>query len=92
MEITIEDVKLAVKVIREFLKLSREAERTLMLLGRRYSRTGGFRPPSFEDVFQMVMAEQMRRRGEIPLEEIEEELTPEELERFRKIAQKVKEK
>lgn len=91
MSITIEDVKLAIKVIREFLKTQREAERVLIQLNRYMNRGGGLRYPfRMEDIMSMLMRQQLEQRQIITEEEIEEELTEEDLEKLREIAKKVR--
>ena len=91
MNITIEDVKLAIKIIREFLKTQREAERVLLQLSRYTSRGGGFRyPMRMEDIMGMLIRQQL---GQTQIEEpidTEEELTEEDLAKLKEIAKKVR--
>jgi len=91
MNITIEDVKLAIKIIREFLKTQREAERVLIQLSRYTSRGGSLRYPfRMEDIMGMLLRQQL---GQTQIEETidtEEELTEEDLAKLKEIAKKVR--
>ena len=94
MEITLRDVEIAIKVLNEFYKKSREAERVLRRLGisRRSSSIGGL---SFERIYQMAVEQAMARKGLTVSQEVleqETELTEEELKRLREIADKIKNK
>jgi len=91
MSITIEDVKLAIKVIREFLKTQREAERILIQLSRYTSRGRGLSYPfRMEDIMGMLIRQQLAQTETIETTEIEEELTEEDLQRLKEIAKKVR--
>jgi len=91
MSITIEDVKLAIKIIREFLKTQREAERVLIQLSRYTSRGRGISYPfRMEDIMGMLIRQQLSQTQIEETTEIEEELTEEDIKRLREIAKKVR--
>jgi len=93
MSITIDDVKLAIKIIREFLKTQREAERILIQLSRYTSRGRGLSYPfRMEDIMGMLIRQQLSQTETIETSEIEEELTEEDIQKLREIAKKVKSK
>jgi len=92
MNITLEDVEIAIKILNEFMKKQREAERVLRRLGisQRGRGLGGL---SFESIYQMALQQAMAKKSLATLpesEEVEEELTEEELERIRAIKDKLK--
>ena len=91
MEITLEDVKTAIKILEEFLKEQRRAERILIRLGR-HLRVSGGAMPDLATIYQMALQQTLARKG-IKAETSEEEedtLTEEELKRLREIAKKIK--
>ena len=90
VEITFEDVEIALKILREFQRKAREVERTLRRFG--ISRTSYRVPRSMEDFMKLVLQTYQQKQEHIKEEEEEkeEELTEEELERLRKIAERVK--
>jgi len=91
MSITLEDVEIAIKVLNAFIKRQREAVSTLRRLGVTTGRGGafGFR---MEDFVSMAMQQAMAQKGVGQPSTIEPapEPTPEELERMRAIAKKLK--
>jgi hypothetical protein len=92
VEITLEDVYLAIRILNEFQKASLEAQRVLRRLGIRQSGQT-FSPFSYQDIMRTLMESSLK--GKIPQGEEEEETKPlsqEELEKFREIAKKIKEK
>ena len=91
-DITLEDVQLAVKILRTYLRLVREAEAALRELGRYHAR--GYRRP--EDIITEAIL-----TGGVPAlktasaeHEHEEavEITPEDKQRLQEIKRKVREK
>ena len=81
VNITIEDVKIALKVINEFLNQVDEFERLASRLRRYTGRTS-----EKEMILKMFMQSMGVKKPETVEEETE--LTPEELERLKKIAEK----
>jgi len=94
IEITLDDVEAAVKVINLFLRRQREAERALSRLSRWGTRGHGGYPFDFRSIISAVTEEVLARRGITPEGKpaIEEVPTPEELERLRKIGRKLKQR
>jgi len=82
--ITIEDVILAVKVIKKFMLAQTEVQKIL----RQIAPTR-YEDPKMELVREMLLAQRGARHGEEE-EDIEEELSPEELERLKKVAKSIK--
>ena len=91
-DITLEDVQLAVKIIRTYLRLVREAESALRELGRYHAR--GYRRP--EDIITeaILTGGVPGVRAAAPRAEAEEgyEITPEDKQRLESIKQKIREK
>ena len=93
VEITFEDVEIALKILREFQRKAREVNRVLRKFG--VGRHSYRVPRSMEDFMNLVMQTyypklQRVREEESKEEEREEELTEEELKRLREIAEKVR--
>jgi len=96
LDITLEDVECAIRVINEFLKRERDAKRVLrrlgLSIGLREERAGmmGF---SFERFVQTAYEEVQRKQREAKagVEEPISELSDEDLKRMREIAKKRKE-
>lgn len=89
MDITMEDVEIAIKVLNEFIKRSREAQYTLRRLEVTQVR-GGSMPKSFEDFVNMAF-QTAKAKQEAKVEPSEPEpITDEELERMRSIKDKLK--
>jgi len=90
MEITLEDVKTAIKILEEFLKEQRRAERVLIRLGR-HLRVSGGGMPDLGSIYQMALQQTLAQKGlKTEVSEEEEPLTEEELARLREIAKKIK--
>jgi len=91
-DITLEDVQIAVKIIRTYLRLVREAETALRELGRYHAR--GYRRP--EDVITEAILTGgipgMQRQAQRSEPEEELEISPEEMERLQEIKKKVRER
>lgn len=86
MSITLEDVEIAIKILRKFIEQYQQAQMIFRRLGTLsgVSRFRGSRPEDFiKMAFEMT---QRQKTGEV---EIEEELTEEELERIREIKEKI---
>ena len=83
-EITLEDVLLAVKVIKKFMTAQTEIQRLL-----RQMAPTRYEDPRMELVREMLLAQRGVRHSEQE-EDIEEELSPEELERLKKVAKSIK--
>jgi uncharacterized protein (DUF2384 family) len=82
--ITIEDVVLAVKVIRKFLEAQAEVQKILRQVAPVTSTN-----PQYELVKELLLAQRgVSRREEEEEEDVE--LTPEELERLKKVAKEIK--
>ncbi|MEM4866018.1 MAG: hypothetical protein QXY09_05975 [Acidilobaceae archaeon] len=92
MEITLEDVRIAIKVLEEFEKRYRESLRVLKKLGitsQSYTSLG-LTP---ESIIRFLLEQTKLAKAEEKVEakeEEKEELTPEELEKLRKIKEKIK--
>jgi hypothetical protein len=84
VQITIEDVILAVKVIKKFMQAQTEVHKIL----RQIAPTR-YEDPKMELVREMLLAQRGARHSEEE-EDIEEELSPEELERLKKVAKSIK--
>jgi len=82
--ITIEDVLLAVKVIRKFLETQAEVQKVLRQIAPTTSTN-----PQYELVRELLLAQRGGRRVEEEEEE-DMELSPEELERLKKVAKEIK--
>jgi len=83
-EITLEDVLLAVKVIKKFMAAQTEIQRLL----RQVAPTR-YEDPRLELVREMLLAQRGTRTSEEE-EDVEDELTPDELERLKKVAKSIK--
>jgi DNA replicative helicase MCM subunit Mcm2 (Cdc46/Mcm family) len=81
VKITIEDVKIAFKIINKFLEQIEEFERLASRLKRYGSRLD-------EKSMLMRMFMQQMTGKQISEEKEEEELTPEEIDRLKKVAEK----
>jgi len=84
VEITIEDVLLAVKVIKKFMMAQTEIQKLL----RQIAPTR-YEDPRMELVREMLLAQRGARTSEEE-EDVEDELSPEELERLKKVAKSIK--
>lgn len=91
MAVTLEDVKIAIKILTQFLKTQREAQRVLAQYQRLQAK-GERMPTSMQGFMEMAFQQaEARRRGVAePEEDIDIELTEEEKERFKAMADKVK--
>jgi len=88
MDITLEDVEIAIKVLEEFEKKYRDATRILRRLGIRPERGSALTP---ENVMRMVMESSLAGKGVVqPSEEVEEPISEEELSRLRSLKEKIK--
>ena len=83
-EITIEDVMLAVKVIKKFMMAQTEIQKLL-----RQMAPARYEDPKMELVREMLLAQRGVRPSEQE-EDVDEELSPEELERLKKVAKSIK--
>jgi ABC-type uncharacterized transport system ATPase component len=83
-EITLEDVIAAIKVLRRFYEIQRQAQRLLAAM-----TPHAYADPKLALVEKMLLAQQRGRAEEIE-EALEEDLTPEERERLRRIAASLK--
>ena len=90
VEITFEDVEIALKVLREFQKKAREVDRVLRRFGA--SRSSYRMPRGMEDFINLVLQSYKSKQEHEETEEHEEELTEEELNKLREIAEKIKKK
>ena len=86
MDITLEDVEVAIKILYVFLKKQRQAQSLLSRLG--VGRASSMYGLSFEQILNMVMAQKGVQKGDETLEE--PIVTEEELKRMREIASKLK--
>jgi len=91
MDITLEDVESAIKVLTEFLKKEREAKRILRQLGLERGETM-MRGMSFERFVQTAFEEVQRKQRESKagVEEPISEVSEEDLSRMRAIKDKIK--
>lgn len=83
--ITLEDVELAIRVIEKWLREQERARATLRRLVR--YMTSSSRPE--DKLLEIVLQQTLARRAEEEGEEVEAELTPEELERLRQKAREL---
>jgi hypothetical protein len=84
VEITLEDVLSAVKVIKKFMMAQTEIQKLL----RQIAPTR-YEDPKMQLVRELLLAQRGTRLSEQE-EDVEEELTPEELERLKKVAKSIK--
>jgi len=92
-EITMEDVEIAIKVLNEFMRRSREATITFRRFEAEFRSKSGRMPFSMEDFMSEAfnIAKQKQQAGKQAQTEAEPEpLTEEELERMRQIKDKMK--
>ena len=83
-EITLEDVIAAIKVLRRFYEIQRQTEKMLRaIVPHTYA------DPKLALVERMLLQQQRAQREEVE-EAVEEDLTPEERERLRRIAASLK--
>lgn len=91
MDITLDDVETAIKVLNIFMKRQKQALSIMTKIGATTRGRGGasFR---MEDVMGMIMQEKMVQKGVTPEATVApiEELTDEELKRMRDIKEKLK--
>jgi hypothetical protein len=91
MDITLADVESAIRVLTEFMKKQREAQRLLFQMGAREGK-GKAMPTSMEGfiqyIFDGVKQKQAQEKGE-PQQE-QPQATEEDLKRMREIAEKHK--
>jgi len=94
MEITLEDVEIAIRILTEFLKRQRQAQSLLSRFGVQ-TRSGGMSALSFEQfvnlAYQEVMAKKKIAEGGEAVEP-EPTVSDEDVKRMREIAQKLKSK
>jgi hypothetical protein len=83
-EITLEDVVAAIKVLRRFLETQRQVQRMLSAIAPH-----GYSDPRYA-LLEKMLLQQQRGKAEEVEEALEEELTPEERERLRRIASSLK--
>lgn len=90
MDITLEDVEVAIKVLYEFLKRQRQAQSVLSRLG--VGRSASPYGLNFEQIWQMAYQQVMAQKGvNVEGQKVEEPvLTEDDLRRMREIAQKLK--
>lgn len=92
-EITIEDVKLAIKIINTWLDQHDQVMKTMLRLKRYIGReriASGF---DLGSIIQAVLAESQRRKEESGLlASTDEEVTEEDIARLRAISEKIKKK
>lgn len=91
-EITIEDVKIAVKILRKWIRQTREAERVLRELAGATYMAGGPRGDLFKWIMEQSLTAPAKAREMVEGEEEDFELSEEELKRFREIAEYYKPK
>jgi hypothetical protein len=83
-EITLEDVVAAIKVLRKFIETQRQVQRMLSAIAPH-----GYSDPRYALLEKMLLAQQRGKAEEVE-EAVEEDLTPEEKERLRRIAASLK--
>lgn len=91
MDITLEDVEVAIKILAEFLKRQRQAQSVLSRLGVG-QRGGGMAGLSMEQIWNMAYQQVMAQKG-LNVEQaqaVEPTVTEEDVKRMREIAQKLK--
>jgi hypothetical protein len=95
MSITLDDVELAIKIINQWLRQSRKAEATvrrLMVLEER----GAKMPMNMQGFMDMAFRQVTERQGKVAPQtsetqsQEEPDITPEELEEYRRIRDKMK--
>ncbi|RLG74361.1 MAG: hypothetical protein DRO23_07055 [Thermoprotei archaeon] len=90
-EITLEDVELAIKILEEFLRRVNKAKITL----RRVYSIVGARRGQDAMVFELardIVLHRRSRKVEVEAEIEEPEITEEDIERFRKVKEKIEKK
>jgi hypothetical protein len=93
MDITLEDVKIAIKILEEFERRYREANRILRRLGVHSERGyGGFSPESI--MRYMIESGMVKGISQQPAGEVSEEepISEEELNRLRSLKEKIRER
>jgi DNA-binding TFAR19-related protein (PDSD5 family) len=83
-EITLDDVIAAIKVLRKFIELQRQAQRMLAAIAPQT-----LSDPRYAILERMLLQQQRAQREEVE-DILEEELTPEERERLRRVAASLK--
>jgi len=83
-EITLDDVIAAIKVLRKFIEAQRQVQRMLAAVAPQ-----GHSDPRYALLEKMLLAQQRGKVEEVE-EALEEDLTPEERERLRRIAASLK--
>jgi ABC-type uncharacterized transport system ATPase component len=83
-EITLEDVVAAIKVLRKFIETQRQVQRMLAAVAPQ-----SYSDPRYALLEKMLLAQQRGKTEEIE-GALEEDLTPEERERLRRIASSLK--
>ncbi|MEM3454689.1 MAG: hypothetical protein QXS21_05950 [Thermoproteota archaeon] len=86
-DVTVEDVEIAVKIIERYLKTVSRAKQALMSI-QRYIGSSSY--TSERDLIARMVMEQMRFKTSETVKESEPELTQEEIERFKRVAEKFK--
>jgi hypothetical protein len=93
MDITLEDVKIAIRILEEFERRYREANRILRRLGVHSERGyGGFTPESI--MRYMIESGMVKGISQQPSTEVTEEepISEEELNRLRSLKEKIRER
>lgn len=93
MEITLEDVRIAIKVLEEFEKRYKESIKVLKKLGitsQPYTSLGLSPEGIIKFLLEQTKLAKAEEKAEAEEKEENEELTQEELEKLRKIKEKVK--
>lgn len=88
LDITLEDVETAIRILNAFIKRAREANLIMRKLELEFRGYRGYGMPSFEDIMRMVFAQRREALEELPKEETE--FTEEDLKRIREIRDRLK--
>ncbi|MEM2446483.1 MAG: hypothetical protein QW734_07480 [Candidatus Bathyarchaeia archaeon] len=88
LDITLEDVETAMRILQAFIKRSREASMILRRLEIEFRGSRGGYMPSFQDIMNMIFQQRTAQTSETKTEV--EEFSEEDLKRIREIKEKIK--
>ncbi|MEM5868032.1 MAG: hypothetical protein QXG39_08970 [Candidatus Aenigmatarchaeota archaeon] len=88
LDITLEDVETAMRILQAFIKRSREASMILRRLEIEFRGSKGGYMPSFYDIMNMIFQQRTAQTSETKTEV--EEFSEEDLKRIREIKEKIK--
>jgi len=91
-ELTLEDVETAIAILKIFLQRMAEAESLLMRLARYRTQTSSVMKTSYgmEDIIQMALEMERRKKGEEKEETKPEELSEEDIAKYKEVLRRVR--